>query len=81
MQRLLTELGMGYRVSRMQRNEEQIDIERVYVMVCRTHKLHRARIELINIFELIIKIEDILPKVKQMIMSKLRVSSMGIRGS
>ena len=76
---LLVELGMGYRVARMQREESQINIERVYVMTCRAHKLHRARMELINIFDGITQIEELLPKLKRRIMSKLTDSS--VRGS
>ena len=75
-QMLLSELGMGYRAARMEREESQIDVKRVYVMVCRAHKLHRARIELINIFDLIIQLEDLLPRVKSLIMSKLTSQSL-----
>ena len=73
-QKMLTELGMGYRCARMLREENDVTMERVYVLACRAHKLHRARIELVNIFDHIIQLEDMLPKVKQMVMSKLAVS-------
>ena len=59
----------------MLRDESQIDIERVYVMACRAHKLHRARIDLLGIFENIIQLEDKLPRVKRLILSKLARSS------
>ena len=65
------ELGMGYRVERMRREESQIDIERVYTLVCRAHKLYRARIDLVSIFDSIIQFEALLPKVKQQIICKL----------
>lgn len=67
---------MGYRADRMQRDESQVNIERVYVMACRAHKLHRARIDLISIFEQIIMFEEKLPKLKQLIMSNLTGSRM-----
>jgi hypothetical protein len=67
---------MGYRADRMQREESQLNIERVYVMACRAHKLHRARIELISIFEQIILFEEKLPKLKHLIMSNLMASRM-----
>ena len=57
---LLTEQGMGYRATRMERDESQIDIERVYVMTCRAHKLHRARKDLVEIFLMIQKFEALL---------------------
>ena len=57
-QALLQEVGMGYRVQRMKREESQINIERVYVLACRAHKLHRARIDLLNIFDHIIQFEE-----------------------
>ena len=63
-QQLLTELGMGYRVARMQREESEVTIERVYVLACRAHKLHRARIELVTIFDQIVQLEEMLPKLK-----------------
>ena len=66
---------MGYRVNRMMRDESEIDIERVYVMACRAHKLHRARIDLVGIFDLIIQLEDKLPRIKQLIMNRLARSS------
>ena len=55
---------MGYRARRMQRDDTQIDLERVYVMACRAHKLHRARNDLINVFRMINQVESILPNVK-----------------
>lgn len=72
---LLNELGMGYRARRMQRDDKQIDIERVYVMSCRAHKLHRARNELIKIFKMIKQLEDMLPRVKQLVMGKIAQQS------
>lgn len=65
---------MGYRAKRMQRDETQIDIERVYVMACRAHKLHRARNELVSIFKSICELEELLPRVKQLVMAKLASS-------
>ena len=66
---------MGYRARRMQRDEPEIDIERVYVMACRAHKLYRARTELIDIFKMIDQLDEMLPRVKQSVMGKLAVSS------
>ena len=43
----MNEIGMGYRAQRMLRDESQITVERIYVLACRAHKLHRARIELV----------------------------------
>ena len=65
---------MGYRAERMGRDDSQINVERVYVLACRAHKLQRSRVELINIFENIIKMEEALPRVKQVIMNKLMAS-------
>ena len=65
---------MSYRAERMGRGDNQINVERVYVLACRAHKLHRSRVELINIFENIIKMEEALPRVKQVIMNKLMAS-------
>ena len=76
----MDELGMGYRVDRMRREESQIDIERVYTLVCRAHKLYRARIDLVSIFDSIIQLEEMLPKVKKLIMSEISGSSV-IKGS
>ena len=70
-QKLLSEMGMGYRAKRMKRDESLIDLERVYVMTCRAHKLHRARIELVAIFKSISELEELLPMVKELVMSKL----------
>ena len=72
---LLNELGMGYRARRMQRDGAQIDLERVYIMSCRAHKLHRARGDLIKIFRMIDQVEDILPRVKQLVMAKIAQQS------
>lgn len=66
---------MGNRVDRMRREESLIDTERVYVLVCRAHKLYRARIDLIRIFDSIIQLEEMLPKLKKLVMSKLAGSS------
>ena len=48
----------------------------MYVLACRAHKLHRARIELVNIFDQIVQLEEMLPKLKQLIMSKLAGSAL-----
>lgn len=74
-EKLLGELGMGYRVGRMKREDEDINIERVYVMACRAHKLHRARVDLIGIFDQVMQFEEMLPKVKELIMRKLTDSA------
>ena len=71
---------MGYRVERMRREESLIDLERVWTLLCRAHKLYRARIDVISILDSIIQLEEMLPKVKQQIMSKLAGSSV-IKGS
>lgn len=62
---------MGYRAARMQRDEGQINVERVYVLVCRAHKLQRVRIELVNIFDLIVHFGELLPKIKQSVIRNL----------
>ena len=50
-------------------------------MACRAHKLHRARAELIDIFKMIDALEEMLPRVKQMVLGQLaHSSSKGISG-
>ena len=75
MEKLLGELGMGYRVGRMKRDDTEINIERVYVMACRAHKLHRARIELISIFDHVVKFEQMLPRIREQILRRLTDSA------
>ena len=41
------------------------------MLVCRAHKLHRARIDLMSIFDLIVQFEEKLPKIKHLVIRNL----------
>lgn len=72
---LLGELSLGYRFTRMLREDNELNLERVYTLACRAHKLFRARSELVSIFEQILRFERELPHAKQQIMTHLQRSS------
>lgn len=47
---LMHEMGLGCRLGRMQRRDEDKTLDRIYVLACRAHKLYKAREQLIQIF-------------------------------
>ena len=61
----MNEIGLGYRLDRMQRDENQKNLDRIYVLACRAHKLYKARQSLIQIFSQIVHLRQEMPIVKK----------------
>ena len=72
---LMNEIGLGYRIDRMQRDESQKNLERCYVLACRAHKLYKARQTLISIFSQIVYLRQEMPIVKKQLLSLIQDKS------
>ena len=61
---LMNEMGLGGRLGRMKRNDDEKTLDRIYVLACRAHKLYKAREQLIVIFSQIVDLRQEMVQVK-----------------
>ena len=61
---LMNEMGLGGRLGRMQRSDDEKTLDRIYVLACRAQKLYKAREQLIVIFSQIVDLRREMAQVK-----------------